>query len=148
MRSSLLLLGVAAISAGVIGYLLGNIVPLQEKVATADLTVQEEFLTNPIFYEWWASAEGTVIQKGKNSITIEKDGRRVQLLVSVEDGRTQVFRETQEANTATPANASYDDIVEGSYIRTGAAVARKGTLGIAGEENVALATTLVIISEQ
>lgn len=148
MSRTYLLFSAVVISSMVIGYLLGNVIPIEEKIPAKSLTVEKEFLSNPILYEWWASAEGIVTEKGENSITIENEGRELTMEVSVEDGRTQIFREEVSAEGATPALATLDEIRVGSRVRSGVAIARKGTAGIASEESVALATTLVILEEE
>lgn len=114
---------------------------LVKVVEEQKLPLISELLTNPIFYEWWASAEGTVVKKTEDSITLEKDGNQV--VIKVRPTVTKFFIQVSEIGQ--PASASFEDVKIGSKLRGGVLMSRIGTLGLAGEENVAIATSFVIL---
>lgn len=133
---------IAVIGAGV-GYYAGNVAPFEEKVATQELPLITELLTNPVYYEWWASAEGTVVAKTDDTLTLEKDGRQAVVKVNTEGDVSRFYR--QGALDTLPVQVSYEEVQVGDTLRGGVNLARKGTTGLAGEENVAFGTSFVIV---
>lgn len=143
---SSLLLVVSLLSALALGYLAGNVVPIERKVNADTLIIKDDFLTNPIFYEWWASVSGRVVEKGEDSITVERDGERVVLRIKTSGSpKTDIFRQSSPSEASQPI--TFAEVSVGSLVRGGVYFARQGETGIAEEADVAVVTTLVIVEE-
>lgn len=124
-----------------------NIVYISEEsgekvVIEQDLPLISELLLNPVYYEWWASAEGIIVSKDESSMTIEKDGNVA--TIYIRPIVTKFFKE-QSLGASIPDEILFEDIQVGMFIRGGVVMSRSGTTGIASVEDVAFGTSFRVI---
>lgn len=115
----------------------------EKVVIEKDLPLISELLLNPVYYEWWASAEGVIVSKDESSMTIEKDGNRATIAINPEV--TLFFAPGSENDSSEPI--LYKDVLIGSKVRGGVIMSKIGTAGLGQEQNVAVGTSFVIVEE-
>lgn len=84
-----------------------------KKSTLQNLPIVSSVLANPVFYEWWSSAEGVVKEKTANSMILEKNGQTAFIVVM----DTTTFAKPKSAGNAELIPASFSDIPLGVTVR-------------------------------
>lgn len=141
---------VAAFAFGTfIGFVGGMQIVRSKAIPEKDLPVASSLLTSPVLYEWWASAEGTLIEKKDDYIILEQEGEqtRIELMNGVSQ-RTS-FSNSLDNVQELFGPVQLKDIPLGAQLR--------GTVYISGKEprnqqsnqtNRVLGNDFVVLNEQ
>lgn len=90
-----------------------------QTIKESELPIAADIFKNPIVYEWWGSVEGILVAKDDQSITLEKNGNRITILIKDEPGGTGTSFFTEESAKLGPKaqETPINDIPLGSHLR-------------------------------
>lgn len=127
---------VAGISIGGIFFFL----PSSSKLLQ-ESSVDINLLANPVLYEWWASAQGIIVEKGEDYIVLDKNGQLLRVEVLSHPLQSTAF--ARAIGSQSPPEEfeylSFEDIVTGMSLR--------GTVSVTawkGEERVSEQASRVV----
>lgn len=99
-----------------------------------------DILKNPLVYEWWGSVEGTLVAKDNQSITLEKDGKRITIALDLTANATGTTFFLQSSTKLGPKakDIKIEEIPLGSHLRGDFLIHQKDRNKIIGSSFIVL----------
>lgn len=116
----------SAIAGFLVGFYLNNKYYDQAKQTKNSLPIPASFIVSPSLASLSADTEGKVINKTDDSLTIEKDGSKITLLIEEISGLTRFTTKTNQGIQAI----KFKDISIGDYIKGGLSVITKDSAAV------------------
>ncbi|MDP2652212.1 MAG: hypothetical protein Q8O94_03680 [bacterium] len=144
---------VAVIVSLVAGIFIGGILffsPNSSKLLQ-ESSVDVNLLANPVLYEWWASAQGIIVEKGEDYIVLDKNGQLLRVDVLSHPLQSTAFARAI-GNQSPPEefeHLSFEDIVTGMRLRgTVSVTAWKGEERVSEQASRVVGHDFTVLSEE
>ncbi len=142
-----LLFFVAAVAAGA-GWLVSGMLPMKQPVSQEQVSVSPESIGNKVFMDFFATnAEGTVVEKTEDSFSIERQGKRLSLVVQEQAGISTFFQENKDGSSV---EKKFEDIKVGDRVQGGISISKPSSLFLVGSSSEGFSITahrFVILSQ-
>lgn len=111
----------------------------KESLSSGLLNDPTSILSNSVFTEWSGSAEGKVVEKDKESFTLEKNGGKLKIYIQ----KSLTFFIGDEISPGNRKKLTFDQIPVGTLLRGGVTISR-GSLSGNANQHVAANGFMVI----
>ncbi|MBI2573997.1 MAG: hypothetical protein HYV78_01220 [Candidatus Wildermuthbacteria bacterium] len=109
-----------------IGFAGGTQIVQNKAMPEQDLPVASSLLSSPVLYEWWASAKGTLTEKGDGYIILEQEGKQTRVELMNDALQSTSFARQLENAQGSFQSIQLKDIPLGSQLRGTVIVSGKG----------------------